>query len=128
MPKTSTTAMRTAACPLDSIVRSSAPQPVLIERTASTAASTASTTNAIRISAFLQRALVELSTSVISRIGPNSPTAPGAEQVRPEARAQLALVAQDRDQRADRGRRQRGARCRRTRARRPASASTPPMP
>ncbi len=56
-------------------MRSSAFQPVLIERTASTAASTASTTNAIRISAFFS-VLCELSTSVISRIGPNSPTAP----------------------------------------------------
>jgi hypothetical protein len=39
---------------------------------------------------------------VINRIGPNSPTAPPREQVRPEAGAQLPGVGQDGQERADR--------------------------
>ena len=48
-------------------------------------------------------------TSVISRIGPNSPTAPAAEQIGAEAGAQLARVAQHRDQGSDGGGGQRRA-------------------
>ncbi len=83
IPNTSTTAMRTAACPLDSMVRSSALQPVLIERTPTRAARTATTTNAVRMTALVS-VLCDVRTSVISRIGPNSPTAPAPSRKRPK--------------------------------------------
>ena len=50
------------------------------------------------------------SNSVISRIGPELPDGPGAEQVGAEPRAHLSRVGQDRDQGADRGGRHRRAR------------------
>ena len=76
---TVTTATRMASWPLVSSVRSSSSQPRPTPRTAPTAAMTAITTKAIRISAFDSAPLVE-KTSVISRIGPNSPIAPAASR------------------------------------------------
>ena len=76
---TSTTNQRTASCALVSIVRSITGIVRSAERTASTATPTASATNATRISALCNALWVE-STSVSSRIGPNSPTAPAASR------------------------------------------------
>jgi hypothetical protein len=53
--------------------------------------------------------LLPVSSSVMIRIGPSSPTAPAAEEQSSEVRVQQARVAQDRHQRADRGRRHRRA-------------------
>ena len=82
MPNTSRTATRTAAWPLDSIVRSSAPHVDPIDRTATTAVPTASSTKTMRMTA-LCRLLCDDSTIVIRRIGPNSPTAPAARRYVP---------------------------------------------
>ena len=76
---TSTTIQRTASCELFSIVCSNSGSVRDEERTASTATATASATKLIRMSGVVHRACVE-STSVSSRIGPNSPTAPAASR------------------------------------------------
>ena len=72
---TSTTIQRTASCELFSIVRSNSGTARPDERTAISATPTASATNAIRIAAWWSALPVDR-TSVMSRIGPNSPTAP----------------------------------------------------
>jgi hypothetical protein len=76
---TSTTIQRTASCELVSMVRSSIGMVRPADRTASTATPTASATNATRISALCSALCVDR-TSVSSRIGPNSPTAPAASR------------------------------------------------
>jgi hypothetical protein len=80
--KTSTTIQRTASCELVSIVRSNNGIVSDAERTARTATVTARATKAIRISALCSALCVER-TSVSSRIGPNSPTAPAARRYVP---------------------------------------------
>ena len=107
-PKTSTVEIRTASWLLASSVRSSTGNPRQASRTEVSASSRAMRMKAIRITASCSGWVVER-TSVISRIGPNSPTAPAPEQVVAEPGVQLAAVAQDRDQGADRGRRHRRA-------------------
>ena len=72
---TSTTIHRTAIWELFSSVRSSSGTERPEDRTASSATPIASATNTIRIAAWWS-ALPEERISVISRIGPNSPTAP----------------------------------------------------
>ena len=57
---------------------------------------------------------------------PELPDRPGGEQVAPELGLQLSRVGQDRDQRADRGRRERGARRRPARRRRRARRGSRP--
>ena len=105
--KTSTTNQRTASCELDSTVRSNSASVCPDERTATTATATATRTNATRISALCSALCVER-TSVSSRIGPNSPTAPAASRYVPKRAAQLPGVGEDRQQGPDRRRRERG--------------------
>ena len=105
--KTLTTAMRIASWPLVSSVRSTMAQPQPTPLTAITAAATATTTKASRISASETALMVE-NTRVISRMGPNSPRRARGEEVGTEASAQLPRVAQNRDESADRGGRHRG--------------------
>ncbi len=81
--KIRTTASLTASCPLDSSVRSSAGQPRKTARTAKTDVMTARPMNASRIPAPLTGLSVD-STTVSSRIGPNSPIAPPARMYVPK--------------------------------------------
>ena len=78
-PNTSSTAIRTASWLDCSSERSSNGQPWKAPRTAASATSTASTMKTIRITASWTGWVVE-STSVTSRIGPNSPIAPAASR------------------------------------------------
>ena len=80
--KTSTTIQRTASCELFSIVRSKSGTVRSDERTASTATVTAAATNAVRMIA-LWTAVWVVRSSVSSRTGPNSPTAPAASRYVP---------------------------------------------
>ncbi len=77
--KTSTTATRIGSCELVSIVRSIAPQLQLTPRTAATAATAAIATKATSSSAS-ESGFPDEKNRVISRIGPNSPTAPAASR------------------------------------------------
>ena len=106
--KTSTTAIRIGSCALVSIDRSIAAQPILAPRTAKIAATTAIAMKASRISAAVERVLGR-EEERDQQDRPELPDRAGGEQERAEARAELARVAEDRDQRADRRRRHRRA-------------------
>ena len=103
---TSTTIQRTPSCELASIVRSSIGIVRSAERTASTATSTATATNPIRSRALCSAPLGREEQRQ-QQDRPELADRAGREQVAAEVRLQLARVREDRDQRADRRRRQR---------------------
>ncbi len=88
----------TANCELDSRVRSSAPQPTGIQRTATSAETTDRMMKRISSTAFLRWLEVD-SASVMIRIGPNSPAAPAHARALPRSPrgldrcAKIAVVA-----------------------------------
>ena len=77
--KIRTTAIRIGSCELVSSEPSNVSQPAPIQRIAKTAARTATAMKSIRIRPLVSGVSVEKK-KVISRIGPNSPTAPAASR------------------------------------------------
>ena len=82
-PNTSTTARRTPSWLLDSNVRSTTGHPRVESRIETSARPIARTTNAMRITASWSGCDVDR-IRVMSRIGPNSPTAPAASRKVPK--------------------------------------------